>query len=165
MLVSDLIKQNFRVSTNNTAGVRVHIGNGENSFDLETVQRAMGFMYVFDELLAPIHPPSRQDHDYAQNIRAAYRRRLRGSRFEAPSQIFDIPSIELLELAFGGHRPAVNKKNLCNGGVRGKKTIEFRRHAGTFEKQRIQAWIQTLGGIVEWCRKVDDSQYYGRVWA
>lgn len=92
-------------------------------------------MYVFDELLAPIHPPSRQHHEYAQNIRAACRRRLRGSRFEALSQIFDTPSIDLLELAFGGHRPAVNIKNLCNGGVRGKKTIEFRQHPCTFEKQ------------------------------
>ena len=64
MLIADPIKQHFRVSTNNTTGGGVHIDDCENGFDLETVRRVMGFMYVFDELLAPIHPPSKQDHEY-----------------------------------------------------------------------------------------------------
>lgn len=156
MLVPDLIKQHFRVINNNATDVHVHIGDGENGFGLETVQRMMGSMHVFDELLAAIHPPSRQDHEYSQNIRAACRHRLRGTLFEA---------LELLELVFGGHRPAVNIKNLCNSSVRGKKAIEFPQHAGALERQRSQAWVQTVGGIVKWCRKVDDNHYFDRVWA
>lgn len=166
MLPANLIKQPFRVSTNNTTCVHVHIGDGENGFNPETDQRVMRFMYVFDERLPPTHPPRRYNHEYSQNIRAPYRRsELWGSRFEASTQIFNIPSIELLESALRGHHPAFNIKNICNGGSRNKKTIGFRQHAGTFEKQRTQFLIQTVCSIVERCRKENGNQYYDRVWA
>lgn len=161
MQVAGLIKSHFRVSTNDTTGMHVHIGDSSRGFPLEGCQKVMGFFYTFDELLAPLHPPSRSDHDWARNIRDAFRLPISNewSVAEAVEAIFETTSIEELEFAFEGRKSAVNIKNLRNGGMLGKKTIEFRQHAGTLEPERVQAWIQTVGGIVDWCRRVTDKAY------
>ena len=109
-------------------------------------------MYVFDGILAAIHPPSRHAHEHARNICAAYR--FKGSRVHALTRILETRLIDNLEVAFGAGRPPVTLKNLSNGGVRGKKTIEFHQHAGILGGDRNQAWIQTVGGVVKWRRKV-----------
>lgn len=121
----------------------------------------MGFFYTFDELMAPIHPPSRSEHDWAHNIRDVFQLPVSNSWSisEALEAIFDTNNIEELDFGFGGRRPAVNIKNLRNGGMPGKKTIEFRQHAGTLEPERVQAWIQTVGGIVDWCYRVSGKEY------
>ena len=161
MQVAGLIKRHFRVSTNDTTGLHVHVGDSSRGFPLGVCQKVMGFFYTFDELLAPLHPRSREDHSWALNIRDAFQLPILNSWSvsEALEAIFDTNTIEELEFGFGGRRPAVNLKNLGNGGTPGKKTIEFRQHAGTLEPERVQAWIQTVGGIVDWCRRATDTEY------
>lgn len=161
MHVAGLIQRHFRVSTNDSTGMHIHIGNSSKGFPLEVCRKVMGFFYTFDGLLEPLHPPSRQDHDWARNIRDACQLSIINSWSvsEAVETIFATDSIEELEYGFGGRRPAVNIRNLRNGGVPGKKTIEFRQHAGTLDPERVQAWIQTVGGVVEWCRRVTDTEY------
>lgn len=161
MQVAGLIQRHFRISTNNTTGMHVHVGDSSRGFPLEVCQKVMGFFYTYDALMAPLHPPSRSDHNWVRNIRDVFQLPISNSWsiLEALEAIFDTNSIEELEFGFGGRRPAVNIKNLRNGGVPGKKTFEFRQHAGTLEPERVQAWIQTVGGIVDWCRRVSGKQY------
>lgn len=119
-------------------------------------------MYVFDEILAAIHPPSRHGHEHAHSIGAGCR--FKSSRVQALTRILKTRSIDNLEVAFGARRPAVNLKNLSNGGLRGKKTIEFCQHAETLGGDINQAWIQTVSGIVEWRRKVSGIEYEDLAW-
>ena len=162
MQVAGLIKRHFRVSTNDSTGMHVHIGDSSRGFPLEVCQKVMGFFYTFDTMMEPLHPPSRRDHHWARNIRDAFQLSISNSWSvsEALEAIFETTSIEELDFGFGGRRPAVNLKNLRNGGVlRKKKTIEFRQHAGTLESERVEAWIKTVGGIVDWCRRATDTEY------
>lgn len=88
--------------------------------------------------------------------------KFKGSHIQALTLVLETGSIDHLEVAFGAGRPAVNLKNLINGVVKGKKTIQFCQNAGTFDGDRMQAWIQTVGGIVKWWRKVSGIEYEGR---
>lgn len=159
--VPHLIKQNFRVSTNTSTGMHVHIGDNGLPFSLETCQRIMGFFYVFDEQLKYLHPPSRRDREYARNIRQACMLNISNSWSVVDSldAIMDTDTIEELEFGFGGRRPAVNLKNLRPGADPNKKTIEFRQHAGTLDDDRVEAWVRTVGGIVDWCREASEEEY------
>lgn len=40
-----------------------------------------------------------------------------------------------------------------------KRTIEFRQHASTLNARRVIAWVQLVGGLVEWSRDVDAVEY------
>lgn len=164
-LVAKLVEEEFRVSTNTSTGMHIHIGDGSLGFPLKVCQRVMGFFYVFDEQLKYLHPPFRRNHEYARNIRLSCMLNIANtwSVEESLESIMTAKTIDELEFGLGGRRPAVNLKNLRSGGDPNKKTIEFRQHAATLDIHRIDAWIQTVGGIVDWCRNATEDEYRGLV--
>jgi hypothetical protein len=157
--VCDILKSNFRVHTNQSCGLHVHIGNGNEGFDLPTLQKLAAFLWCFESQLNQIHPKHRLDSDWtialerSELMKTLHHQREK-RRKPGLDHIFGTLTINGLvglmktfdrgAYFFGLQaRPFPQPK---------KRTIEFRAHEGTLDGVRIGHWVRVCEGLVRYAR-------------
>jgi hypothetical protein len=168
--VCRLITKRYIVQVNTTTGLHVHCSAGlETNFRLQTMQNLFAFLYAFEPQLDSIHPPDRQNNNYAHSIRVhSIFTDLWWKQYgQMPTLMQGVLELlkkdDMLELMTAVcytwkdksmRYNSFNMFQLLNKKKRGrlwrhhKRTIEFRQHEGTLEPERVVQWVKTVVGII-----------------
>ncbi|KAH7346354.1 putative amidoligase enzyme-domain-containing protein [Rhexocercosporidium sp. MPI-PUGE-AT-0058] len=170
-----LIPKNFKILTNSSTGLHVHIGHGESSFSTHVVAKIMAFIYTFEPQISSLHPIHRYSHPYGKAMRhtchfSAEFQRVYG---EMPPTLMAITKILTTtrrkesahreELAYLVRTRASGKNGNYNfSGMADlnldvdRPTIEFRQHEGTMDGELIIQWVQLLVGMLAY---IENEEY------
>ncbi|KAH6719056.1 putative amidoligase enzyme-domain-containing protein [Leptodontidium sp. MPI-SDFR-AT-0119] len=166
--------ENFCLLTVDTSSLHVHVGDGLRSFDSVTMRKLAAFIWAFEPQLHSIHPPHRQTMYYATGMRACsrystrYRERYGYDTFRIPNGItgaLDLLACEDVEALCEEVKDASGYLKTCQvsfSGIlaasmdpdreHGKRTVEWRQHAGTLDGEEVAMWVETVVGIMYFVR-------------
>lgn len=167
--VCNILKRSFKVQVNESTGLHIHVGNGHEhagKFSFSTLRNLYALLWAFEPQLDTLHPPHRQDGDYCNSLRARTTPGSNGETLrplEGILKCLEAKDIEdLYELNDVVYRTqAYNFQNALRLEVDGevdpciKQTVEFRQHEGTLDGERIQAWILTVVGLVQYAQNAE----------
>ncbi|KAI4201293.1 MAG: hypothetical protein LQ350_003331 [Teloschistes chrysophthalmus] len=147
--VLDILKQNFTVTTNETCGLHVHVGNHSDGFPLSTVKNLGLFVAAFERQFNSLHPIERigRFHGMYRPPTRAWGKCTVPETIASEIEKYD----DLCELVKKLDRVkpngivtryfAYNFMNLIPSmGSTGSGTIEFRQHAGTVDATTFNYW-------------------------
>jgi hypothetical protein len=171
-LACQVITGEFRVETNATTGLHVHVGDGADGYALKTVKKLMAFLWTFEPQIDQLHPKRRarisdnEAHTWYESLRRGSilcgRRSLDESFpmkvLDGLKIIFDTGDIDDLNTLMS---PAYNKsaykiEHLIYSDTI-KRTVEFRQHEGTMHGTRVVEWIKTVVALVEWTMDIQTT--------
>ena len=171
------LSKRYRIETNSTAGLHVHVGNRNQGFDFPAMQRLAGILWTFDSQISTIHSDYRREKsEFCRSFRthSMLSEVLSNSKAASGSDlllgglscIFHGVStiVELKKLMSPGenvssadHRGAYFMGNIhCSkdsDSQISKPTIEFRQHEATLDVTRVIHWITLCVRMVECARK------------
>ncbi|KAI0386292.1 putative amidoligase enzyme-domain-containing protein [Hypomontagnella monticulosa] len=177
----------MRVHINETAGMHVHVGRGEESFSLLTMKKLATIIWLTEKMLLGLHHPSRKESIYcillrdesllrikAADTNSISNNILRIAREERMDEFIPRPaSLEatktIEELA--GLMSAPDNPDLSRGamsftrflpaapGVGNIHTIEFRQMAGSLDPGPIIHWAKVCMAIVDFARLSTAPRY------
>ncbi len=164
--VIELLNSKFDIVANESTGFHVHVGNERRGYPLDTLRKFVTLLAVFESQIEALHPPHRIDNMYCESLFAM--------DFTDPTEIIaDIARHSktlrrLIREVQGDEEDdkyvAYNFLNLLRGVLPEKprhrlNTIEFRQHEGTFEAERVLAWIRFTTKLVSFSHNVPNDQY------
>ncbi|MCJ1464432.1 hypothetical protein MMC07_003045 [Pseudocyphellaria aurata] len=169
--VVNLMVSRFKLYTNESCGLHIHVGNGTTGFTLPTLKSFCGLITAFEEQLNLLHPLSRQNA-FAKPIRRAFREG--ASTREKLGVIAKLNHVEGIIRQFHEDNDkymAFNFLNLNEDLPNPLRTIEFRQHRGTLDPDMIVNWAsvvcvlvnqshsngEALGNLIE--KHIDDAEY------
>jgi len=163
----DVINSTWRVTTDSSTGLHVHCGDGTRGLPLRTLQNIALIAVGFEHLLNSLHPDERlvSDDGYPNwTYPLSATDALRGLQPGA-ARMLKVLAAQTYEGLYG----IVN--TYPNGGARwkgfsinflemvrvnGKRTVEFRQHAGTTDPVEILHWVKFVTALVEYCHHATD---------
>ncbi|KAG4424441.1 hypothetical protein IFR04_002497 [Cadophora malorum] len=152
-LACQTLTDNFCTLAVETSSLHVHVGDGERSFDFESMRRLEAFLWAFEPQLQSLHPPHRQSTYYATSLRA----------YELPRGALDLYGIGDIEslrdqvIDVSGYLKNT-QVSICgiasaaSDPEHKKKTVEWRQHEGTLDGEKVVKWIETVVGIMYFVR-------------
>ncbi|KAF7916583.1 uncharacterized protein EAE98_010592 [Botrytis deweyae] len=166
--VWEIIASTYKVVTNESMGLHVHVGNGVDAFDGDTLRNLWGILWTTEKWIETIHPPHRRVNSFCQSFH-----RCSNLGREIGEQSLKDPEEEVLEWILTRTPPTVREfldticlqsgaYNFVNlqpsqnvGSI--KRTIEFRQHEATLDTERITQWIRVCVGLVKASATADPS--------
>ncbi|KAL2067452.1 hypothetical protein VTL71DRAFT_1877 [Oculimacula yallundae] len=180
------LTKNYRILTNRSCGVHVHIGKGMRGFRFEDIQNLLATLWTFEPVLETIHPryrvqdqkmcpsfrrysalavnhtprPQEGQQKGVLDVRGALEEIL-GVQTGKFDHLVDLSMPQTRDSYMGGSRLAYHL-----GDVGGqlpvssnyRRTIEFRQHKGSVKYSEIEMWIKFCLGIVMFADSVDRPQ-------
>ncbi|KAM0134434.1 hypothetical protein ACHAO1_005646 [Botrytis cinerea] len=158
--VWEIIASTYKVITNESMGLHVHVGNGVDAFDGETLRNLWGIIWTTEKWIETIHPPHRRNNPFCQSFhRCSNLGRKIGEKSpkDPEGEVLDWiltrtpPTVrEFLDTICmqSGAYNFVNLQPSQNVGST-KRTIEFRQHEATLDTERITQWIRVCVGLVK----------------
>jgi hypothetical protein len=172
-LACKTLTSEFRVETNASTGLHVHVAEGADGYALQTVKKLMAFLWTFEPQIDQLHPNrrARLSEDDEKTWYESLRRgsKLSGGKFTDP--LVQLTVVQGLKYIYAADNiAALNDMmkadawksayhighigtDLVGGTI--KKTIEFRQHEGTMHGNRIVEWIKTIVALMEWIADVE----------
>lgn len=168
-LACGTLTSEFRVETNASTGLHVHVAEGADGYALQTVKKLMAFLWTFEPQIDQLHP-NRRASDKGKTWYESLRR---GSQLSRGA--FTNPQIQLTVVQGLKHIYAADNLAALHDMMRAdawksayfmehiatdyddtiKKTIEFRQHEGIMDGNRITEWIKTIIALIEWITDVE----------
>ncbi|CAD6447426.1 c1e9adc6-5ed4-49c4-bd1f-30767350b634-CDS [Sclerotinia trifoliorum] len=166
--VWEIIESTYKVVINDSMGLHVHVGNGVDAFDVPTLRNLWAILWSTEKWIETIHPPHRIDN--AACLSFHYCSKL---WFEIGSLSSD-PEDEVLDWILKRAPPMVEafldtmknadcaynftklQKKYYEGSI--MRTIEFRQHEATTDKERVTQWIRTCVGLVQASAATDPAK-------
>ena len=149
-----LIQLRYKMFTNNTCGLHVHVGNQSLGFPRQTLKKFSQMVLVFEHQLESLHPANRLNniHCLAPGTNFPTKDPTKNVRLIQQAQS-TVAIVHHMSCQPDGHRRgfAYNVSNLQDEQVMPKPTIEFRQHEGTLDMTAIAAWVGLACGLVEVC--------------
>lgn len=182
-----ILDTSYRTRCDLSADVHVHIGNGQNGFDVRTVRNVMAFVWTFERQLASIHDPHYMagtafsqpltTHSYLASVSRESRAMLAMESGDAEAllqhdrnfvidQIMSLKTVDeaVMMLSAINLKQDVRRNRLiysiCNletGAEKVKKTIEFRQHGSTLDDEEVDHWITVCRSLVRFAIMVDEE--------
>ena len=140
--VVELLVSKFKLYTNESCGLHVHVGNENRGFTLPTLKSFCFLITAFENQLNSLHPPHRLDNENAKNTCQIFRPG--ASRAEKLSIVAKLRSVDDLISEFQGDHDKATAFNFCNLQEclhDPFRTIEFRQHRGTLDPELIVNWV------------------------
>lgn len=156
--VVKLLDSKFRLSTNKSCGLHVHVGNEDRGFTMNTLKNFCRLITVFERQLNSLHPPDRIQNSFAKPTHMAFHQ---GASFaEKLSIIDDLKTKEELIIRFHFIQYQDYDKDMAFNFFHLQErsdlyfekplnTIEFRQHRGTLDPQLITNWVTVARNLVE----------------
>jgi hypothetical protein len=171
-LACRVITSEFRVETNATTGLHVHVGEGADGYTLQSIKKLMAFLWTFEPQIDQLHPRRRarlSDNEMATWYESLRRGSVLCARVSLDGTypikvldglkiIFEAGDIDVLNglVESDYMKPAYKIEHLTIENTI-KKTVEFRQHEGTMDGTRVVEWIKTVVALVEWIIDVDST--------
>ncbi|PVH87358.1 hypothetical protein DL98DRAFT_510217 [Cadophora sp. DSE1049] len=175
-LACQALTDNFCVLAVETSSLHVHVGDGERSFDTETMRRLEAFLWAFEPQLQSIHPPHRQCTYYATSLRASskYSCAYQETYDRIPDGItgaldlYDFRDIESLRDQVIDVSGYLKNSQVSICGIasavtdpsHAKKTVEWRQHEGTLDGEQVANWISTVVGAMCFVRDAPVGYFF-----
>lgn len=164
----ETLTANFLINSGDTCGLHVHVGYGQEGYQLQSLKDIMSFLWCFEPQITTIHPERRMHTIYASclqegSIIAQTWGELHEMRVRPEEAVAIIQSTKSINDLItechgdGGLNEMVYRFSQLRIRPNGmpqepfKRTVEFRQHAASLEFPRVEAWINTVVGIVELC--------------
>lgn len=158
--VWELIASTYKVVVNDSMGLHVHVGNGVDAFDGETLRNLWAILWTTEKWIDTIHPLHRRFNTFCLSFRrcSTLGREIGDQSLEDPEgEVLEWilarapPSVEELLDTICIHSGAYNFVNLQpNYNVESiKRTIEFRQHEATLDAERVKQWVRVCVGLVK----------------
>ena len=153
-----LLVSKFRLYTNESCGLHVHVGNENRGFDMRTLKNFCSLITTFDSQLKLLHHPSRVGNPFATSYSNGTTLAEKQSFIEKLETLKGLCSRFHLTNAYGGitKHMAYNFLNLqynlqCKeqSAVEPLRTIEVHQHRGTLDPELITHWITVVCSLVE----------------
>lgn len=169
-LACNVITSEFRVETNATTGLHVHVGDGADGYTLSTMKKLMAFLWTFEPQIDQLHPNrrARLSEDAGETWYESLRRgsHLSGRRSvdgSHPLKVVDglkfiyaaADLSDLDEMLRPNHKKSAYKIGHLVHGDTLKRTVEFRQHEGTLHGARVVEWIKTVVAVIGWVMDVE----------
>lgn len=165
--VTEIIKSTYLVNINDSCGLHVHVGVGDETFTFPHIRNLHALLYAFSPQLNSLHPARRETSSMCIPLRSI---RGKDGRTFPPmegvvrlllTQNFD----DLYELTGAETRTKMsynfNPIFKYEKEFRGSGTVEFRQHEGTLDGEAIRIWIKTVVRLVEFARElIADPTYF-----
>jgi hypothetical protein len=152
------------------------VGNSNKGFDMRTISNLVAFFFALEPQLNSLHPEHRQNQPWGFSMRDAslYVREYRGKYGRQPHPLTGVihflkckSIIEIIKQASSVNPNsdscfkynAYNFQGIAHQGIGfgdSKLTVEFRQHAATMDAEAVVIWIETLVGIVDYIRNIDN---------
>lgn len=172
ILACNVITSQFRLETNSTTGLHVHVGDGADGYALQTLKKLMAFLWIFEPQMDQLHPNRRAR--LLNNERATWYESLRrGSILCQQASLdgtFPMKILDGLKIIFeagnihdlnswvkSGERKSAYQIDHLTYQDTMKKTVEFRQHEGTMDGTRAVEWIKTVVVLMEFIMDVDTT--------
>ena len=162
LVIDTIKKQPFKLVTNKTTGLHVHVGNRRQGFPLWTLRNLCQTVYGFSRSIESIHPSHRVSSSHAGSYCSPVSQILppTNSRTANLCLVEECATRDaLIDLMNPGSYKS-HAYNLANLDTRKgtpstlKQTVEFRQHAGSVDADEICAWVEVVTGLVQWCHHV-----------
>ena len=150
-----------------SAGLHVHVGDGERGFSLPVLQNLVVLMACFEQQFDQAVPLHRVGMQYCESMQRSMffpadrkRRAMADATYQTVSVGDLVAKVHVLrhDYEFGDEYDwepcryrAVNLMNLDEyyNSSRVKRTVEFRQQAGTLDRFQILRWVVTVGALVQ----------------
>ncbi|MCJ1469250.1 hypothetical protein MMC07_007883 [Pseudocyphellaria aurata] len=144
----------FRLYTNESCGLHVHLGNENKGFNMRTLKNFCSLITLFERQLDSLHPSHRLRNLNARSVRSAFKpNALVGERLAIISELGTLDDLVSQFHPQGRKFMAFNFLNLVKGRTRPLgpplRTIECRQHRGTLDLDLITHWVMALCNLVE----------------
>jgi hypothetical protein len=156
--VCELLKKTYCVDVNESTGLHVHVGNGNDNggaFRFNTIRNLYALLWAFEPQLDRLHPAHRQDVFHAESFRGNTRKAKYGRTFRALEGILEcLKAEDKLDLSSlnnvaNNRGQTYNFQQTILVSELTKRTVEFRQHEGTLNGERVLIWIRTVVRLVE----------------
>lgn len=166
LLACYVLTSNYRLNVNESCGLHVHVGNGNENFSLDTLRNLFAFLWAFEPVIDSLHPGFRHNGAYFSSLR-------KSSKLGKGSGLSTLECLGRILMELGRFKlfdlmsdvspynvEAVTVRNLKLSPVMGKEretklTIEFRQHEGTLDGERVINWVKTVVGLLEFAEDCD----------
>ncbi|MCJ1423415.1 hypothetical protein MMC29_001298 [Sticta canariensis] len=152
--VVKLLVSKFKIHTNESCGLHVHVGNEDRGFSLRTLKNFCSLITVFQDQLNSMHTVDRLHNNFLQSSSRAFH--ISSSTKGKLSIINELKTVDHLIERF--HKAdddddydtntTVNFYNLHQGFAEPLQTIEFRQHRGTLDPKLITNWVMVVCNLV-----------------
>lgn len=165
--VTEIIKSTYLVNINDSCGLHVHVGVGDETFTFPHIRNLHALLYAFSPQLNSLHPARSETNSMfipLRSIRGKDGRTL--PRMEGAVRLLLTQNInDLYELTGVESRKTMsynfNPIFKYEKESRGSGTVEFRQHEGTLDGEAIRIWIKTVVRLVEFARElIADPTYF-----
>jgi hypothetical protein len=166
--VLELLKRAYRINTNTTTGLHVHVGDGRKGWPFHMVHNLFTLVWAFESQINSLFPSHRIDGPHTLSMRN-YSTFAIGCTQEIgrhPTPLEGVVTILSCE------KPEDLVREFLPGTIRvattamhkpaardAKPTIEFRHHDGTMDGVQTRMWIMTVVGIMEYLRDVQPAAF------
>jgi hypothetical protein len=156
--VIEVLTNNYRIITPESAGIHVHVGNESKSFSDSAIHKMLATLWTFEPAIETIHPPWRKDNLYCESFRDSIFGTDAQSTNATPKQTLELllsnsDSFRELWGSFLDERGAYNFQNLKSHPQDPKRTCEFRQHESTLDPNRVYNWVKLCVGLVDFSYK------------
>ncbi|KAH7330150.1 putative amidoligase enzyme-domain-containing protein [Rhexocercosporidium sp. MPI-PUGE-AT-0058] len=178
-VVCETLPSEYRLFTNTSCSIHVHVGNGTNGFTVSHLRKLMAILWAFEPQFDSLHPhhrvgPTRYSGSLREHSKLAIKLKARGmTARDGLQRIYDTQDInEIVDILDSPKlkpgipfNQAYRLMNLVEEGTAdsyedfseaedSKKTIEFRHHEGTFDAEAVDQWIRLCVHLVEFAEEV-----------
>jgi Putative amidoligase enzyme len=175
-----LLNKTYGLHVDDSMGFHVHVGNSDEGFDVTTISNLIAFLWAFEPQLNNLHSQERQDQTWARSSRESslyateYLQKY-GRRAQPLTGVIAFLKcqsiMELIKRASSTDAPreysfkysAYNFQGMADlerGDRNPRPTIEFRQHEGTMSAEAVTKWIETVVGIVDYIRNIDNGSMF-----
>ncbi|KAI9714931.1 MAG: hypothetical protein M1812_006244 [Candelaria pacifica] len=145
--VVNFLASKYPISTNESCGFHVHVGNSTNGFPLQTLKSFYTIAATYERQIQSIHPPHRLNNFFCTAISSLLPNMLTSAKAAIIAEASTVDDFVKLLTNPSGRYTAYNLNGLVNGPYR---TIEFRQHAGTTNVAAVTNWVQFVVGLIAW---------------
>ena len=153
-----LVKKHFTAVTNDSCGLHIHVGNCHEGYPLRTLKNFAMLITSFERQFSSLHPFDRINNHYVRPV---------SENFPALMSVWDkllkIESCRTVEDVIHSFNYDNNKwtaycfLTLLNPGLR---TVEFRQHSGTLDKDTINHWAKLSTNMISLAHSASHSGFY-----
>lgn len=162
--VVNLLVSKFKLYTNESCGLHVHVGNKDKGFSLHTLKNLCSLITVFQDQLNSMHTVDRLNNRFMQSLSKAFH--MSSNTRGKLSTINDLKTVDHLiehfhKVGDGDYNinTAVNFFNLHQLFDMPLQTIEFRQHRGTLDPKLITNWVMVVCNLVN-LSYVDNASFH-----
>ena len=173
-MVTETMREKFDSFCPDSAGLHVHVGNGQERFDFKHIRNIAMLFFLYERQFSQLHDASRLNNPYAILPRSSFAPKDRTSLemwriITKPSSIprWDDHDYLAKRLTLNRHFQVPEAYRAYNfssaaGTIKDRAaTIEFRQHQGTLDSDEINNWVLIVCSLVQVMRQDDAQQLWG----